>query len=97
MARWSGTSEQRDAARTKAMLATGSAEPYAPAVERYLRLQSTEGRSTPAGPGHLTRDGYGLWHGHHTTGPLRHEHVVINGHNVEITEDDVGVAELHLE
>jgi hypothetical protein len=63
------TREQRDAARTKAMRATGSAEPSASAV----------------------------WHGHHGTGPLRHVHVVIDGRLVEVTEDDFGVTELHLE
>jgi hypothetical protein len=35
--------------------------------------------------------------GHHSTGQLRHVHVVINGHEVEVTEDDIGVTELHLE
>ena len=29
--------------------------------------------------------------------PLRHEHVEINGHDVEITEDEIGVVELHRE
>jgi hypothetical protein len=66
MAGWTGTREQRDAARTKA---TGATESYAPVV----------------------------WHAHHTTGPVRHVHVVINGRQVEVTEDDIGVIELHLE
>jgi len=69
MTRWSGSREQRDAARTKAMRATGSADPYAPAVVNA----------------------------HHSTGALRRVHVVINGRQVEVTEDDIGVAELHLE
>ncbi len=31
------------------------------------------------------------------TAPVRHEHVTIAGRSVEITEDAVGVVELHLE
>ncbi|BEP14160.1 hypothetical protein acdb102_24710 [Acidothermaceae bacterium B102] len=29
--------------------------------------------------------------------PLRHEHVELNGFDVEVTEDEIGVVELHLE
>jgi hypothetical protein len=30
-------------------------------------------------------------------GAARHEHLVLAGHHVEVTEDDIGVTELHLE
>jgi hypothetical protein len=30
-------------------------------------------------------------------GTARHEHLVLAGHHVEVTEDDIGVTELHLE
>ena len=34
---------------------------------------------------------------HRSREPLRHEHVEIAGHDVEVTEDEIGVVELHLE
>ena len=98
MAHHLGGREHRDAVRAKAMRATGSAEPYTPAVERYLRLESTGGQAAPVAPVvQEERHGYHVSHGHRATGPLRHEHLVINGYEVEVTEDSIGVTELHLE
>lgn len=100
MGKWSGSREQQEAAGTKAMHLVGAAEPAAPAVERYLRLEAADrqARSSllphqPAGD----RDGHHAGYGHRSTGVLRQVHVVINGRNVAVTEDDIGVAELHLE
>jgi hypothetical protein len=100
MGKWSGSREQRDAARSKATHPVGSAEPSAPAVERYLRLEASDGRQASALLAHQLAggpDGHHALYGHRSTGPLRQVHVVINGRNVAVTEDDIGVAELHLE
>lgn len=92
-----GARAQRESRQLKAKRPAGAADRYDPAVERYLRLQSAHGDGHEEVLAHnpLTTTSERP-HGQRAGGPLHHEHVVINGRNVEVTEDAVGVVELHL-
>src|SRR4051794_39244320 len=91
---------QRESMRQKARRPAGAAEPYDPALERYLRLESTaaggHARDEDAHPTHDRPHLTDQPHGVRAGGPLSHVCVEINGRDVEVTEDAVGVVELHL-
>lgn len=95
---WSGSPEQQESARLKARRSPGYGHPYERAAERYLRLEAAQTMQHPvAEDTHADRAAQPAWpHVRRTGGPLRHERVEINGHDVEITEDAFGVTELHL-
>lgn len=100
MSRWSGSREQRQAAVTKATKPAGSPTPHDVALRRYLELEARQPKAgqVAAASSHPTPSTprAGLRHGQRSTG-VTHQHVVINGRAVEVSEDAIGVAELHLE
>jgi hypothetical protein len=58
---------------------------------------AAQGEPVGAAPDTGDRREHAAPHRQHSTGSLRHEHIVIDGRGVEVTEDAVGVTELHLD
>ena len=93
-----GARAQRESREVKAKRPASAADTFDPALERYLRLESATGDGHgEAMSHHLSRVPSVRPHGQRAGGPLHHEHVVIDGRDVEVIEDAVGVVELHLE
>jgi len=99
MTKFSGSREQQQAASARAVATARNGRRHSQALQRYLELQQREAAlrsQVNAVPGNAAASGAHLRHGRRT-GAVTHEHVVIDGYDVEVTEDDIGVAELHLE
>jgi hypothetical protein len=62
-------------------------------LETHERVADEPQQPQPARPGRPPKTGWL----HRTGEPVRHEHVEVGGYNVEVTEDEIGVVELHLE
>src|SRR5438105_2007079 len=99
MARWVGRAEQRQAARTQAGRPPGPPSHHEEALQKYLELESTDHKPRPVPE--RADDGFRSPHAgldpHRRSRTLHQEHLEIAGRMVEVTEDDIGVAEMHLE
>jgi hypothetical protein len=99
MTKFSGSREQQQAGGARADARAGRGGRHSEALQRYLELQQREAArhsQVGASPGQPSAFGTHLRHGRRA-GALTHQHLVIDGRDVEVTEDDIGVAELHLE
>lgn len=87
--------QQQEAAAVKAGRPAGSSHQYDDATQRRLDLEQ---RERAAGQPVAEDDGVPeprpKAHLGHGTGQLRHEHLMIDGHSFDVTEDDIGVAEM---
>ena len=100
MARFRGSPEQQQAAGTQAVTAPPNRARSDAALQRYLELQNRKPLLTTnvAGSDENSEPAarQAMKHGKRG-GAVTHKHLVIDGRAVEVTEDDIGVTELHLE
>src|SRR3954454_14714245 len=100
MTRWVGRAEQRQAAGTQAARQPGPPSRHQKALQTYLNLESTQPVPTPVAASVVAREFRSPRAGldpHKRSRTLHEEHVEVGGRAVEVTEDEVGIAELHLE
>jgi hypothetical protein len=100
MTRWAGRAEQRQAAGNQASRPPGPASRHQQALQTFLLLEPTEHLLPPVPHEVVSRDlrtpRAGLDPSKRSR-TLHQEHLEIAGRAVEVTEDEIGVAELHLE
>src|SRR4051794_35018853 len=100
MTRWVGRAEQRQAAGSQADRPPGPPSRHQKALQTYLELESTEHPQPPVTPMASAREFRSPHAGldpHKRSRTLHQEHLEIAGRAVEVTEDEIGVAEMHLE